>query len=198
MKRAYISVRAAVSEDADAIARIFIESAEYHAGLDPERYSVPAVETISARYRKGRQHPPASGGKAITLVAELSNEIVGFLDARLAQSPDPMHRKLTYCHVAEIAVSRRHQKLGVGGRLLRSAEEWARQQGARFSSLEYHAANTEAGVFYGQHKYCAAHIIAVKRLEGPARREQKVATRIRTKKDVSSPDLNVDDGMGNV
>src|SRR5215470_19228399 len=83
MNEAHISVRTAVSEDAGAIALIFIESAEYHAGLDPERYSVPAVETIAARYRKGRQHPPDADGKAITLVAELSNEIVGFLDARL-------------------------------------------------------------------------------------------------------------------
>lgn len=183
MKTAHISVRAAISEDADTIALIFIESAEHHASLDPDRYLVPAVETISARYRKGRQHPPDSSGKAITLVAELSNEIVGFLDARLDQSPDPMHRNLIYCHIAEIAVSRRHQKLGVGGRLLRSAEEWARQQGAQFASLEYHAANTEAGVFYRQHQYWAAHIVAVKRLQGRARRaRRKVATRTRTKK----------------
>jgi len=121
MNEAHISVRAAVSEDAGAIARIFIESAEYHAGLDPERYSVPAIETIAARYRKGRQHPPPdANGKAITLVAELSNEIVGFLDARLDQSPDPMHRKIIYCDVAEIAVSSRHQKQGIGGQLLRA------------------------------------------------------------------------------
>jgi ribosomal protein S18 acetylase RimI-like enzyme len=174
MKKALTSVRVAVSEDADAIARIFIESAEYHADLDPERYSVPAVETISARYRKDLQHPPDADGKAITLVAELGNEIVGFLDARLDQSPDPMHRKLIYCHVAEIAVSRRHQRQGIGERLLQAAEKWARQQGAQFASLEYHVANTGAGVFYLQQKYCAAHIIAVKRLQGPARRASRV------------------------
>ena len=164
MNEANISVRLAVSEDAEWIARIFIESAEYHARIDPERYSVPAAEIISERYREGRQHPPDANGKTITFVAELSNEIVGFVDARLEPSPDPMHRKIIYCHVAEIAVSSRHQKQGIGGRLLQAAEDWGRRQSAEFALLEHHAANTRATAFYQQRHYSAAHIIAVKRL----------------------------------
>src|SRR5215475_417672 len=89
---AAVSIRAALPEDAEGIARTFLESAEYHARLDPERYSAPAVETISARYLEGRQHPPDAGGEGITLVAELSGEIVGFIDARIEQSLDAMHR----------------------------------------------------------------------------------------------------------
>src|SRR5215470_1314960 len=34
-----ITIRPAVSEDADGIAGTFLETAEYHARLDPERYS---------------------------------------------------------------------------------------------------------------------------------------------------------------
>ena len=164
MDEASISVRSAGSEDSDAIARIFIESAEYHARLDPGRYSVPAVEMISARYREGRQHPAEANGESITFVAELSNEIVGFVDARLEQSPDPMHRNIVYCHVAEIAVSSRHKKHGIGGQLLQAAENWGRQQGATFALLEHHAANIDASVFYRQRDYCATHITALKRL----------------------------------
>jgi ribosomal protein S18 acetylase RimI-like enzyme len=156
---AAITIRPAVSEDADAIARLFLESAEYHAGLDPERYSAPAAETISARYREGRQHP------GIALVAELSGEIVGFIDAGLERSPDAMHREMTYCQIAEIAVSRQHQNQGIGGRLLRAAEDWGRCQSAEFASLEYHAANTRAGSFYLQRMgYRVAAITAIKRL----------------------------------
>src|SRR5262245_60640620 len=107
-----ITIRPAVSEEADGIASTFLESAEYHAGLDPERYSPPAIETISARYREGRQHPPDAAGEGITLVAEFSGAIVGFIDARLEQSPDPMHREMIYCHVAEIAVRSRHRNQG--------------------------------------------------------------------------------------
>ena len=54
---AAIEIRPAVPEDADGIARTFLESAEYHAELDPERYSTPTDETMPARYREGRQHP---------------------------------------------------------------------------------------------------------------------------------------------
>src|SRR5690242_17620322 len=162
---AAVTIRPAVSEDADGIARTFLESAEYHAGLDRERYWIPALETISARYREGRQHPLESVGQGITLVAELSGEIVGFLDVRLDRSPDPMHREILYCHVAEIAVSSRHQHQGIGGQLLQAAEDWGRGLGAEFASLEYLAANTRASEFYQRRMgYRVASITAIKRL----------------------------------
>jgi len=160
-----ITIRPAAAIDADGIARTFLESAEYHAELDPERYSPPAIKTILARYREGRQHPSDAIGRGITLVAELGSEIVGFIDAHLEQSPDPMHRELVYCHVAEIAVSSRHHNRGIGGRLLRAAEDWGRRQGAEFASLEYHTANTRASMFYeGCMGYRAKHVTAIKRL----------------------------------
>jgi ribosomal protein S18 acetylase RimI-like enzyme len=160
-----ITIRPAVSEDANGIARTFLESAEYHALLDPERYSTPAVETISARYRERRQHPPDADGQSITLVAVLNGEVVGFLDARLERSPDAMHREMIYCHVAEISVSSRHQNHGIGEQLLRAAEDWGCRQGAEFASLEYHAANTRASNFYQRRMgYSVAAITAIKRL----------------------------------
>lgn len=151
-----------MAEDADGIVRTFIESAEYHAALDPERYFVPEVETISARYREGRQH---SGRTGITLVAEIQGEIVGFIDARLEESLDAMHRGLVYCHIADVAVNHDHRNQGIGGRLLRAAEDWGRGQGADFASLEYLAVNTRAGSFYQERMgYRAAAVTAIKRL----------------------------------
>ncbi|HEY2913324.1 MAG TPA: GNAT family N-acetyltransferase [Candidatus Angelobacter sp.] len=157
-------IRRAVAEDADGITRTYLESAEHHTSLDAELYFVPAVDTIAARYREGHQHPP-EGRENITLVAELSGEIVGFIDARLYQPLDAMHREITYCHISEIAVRRRHQNQGIGGQLLRAAQDWGRQQGAEFALLEYHAANTRAGLFYRQHMgYRMTSITVVKRL----------------------------------
>src|SRR5690242_17518258 len=126
---ATITIRPAVAEDADGITRTYLESAEHHARLDPERYLVPAFEAIAARYREGRQHP-VEGDESITIVAEIAGEIVGFVDARLERSPDPMHREMIYCHVVEIAVSGRHQSQGIGERLLRAAEDWGGGQRA--------------------------------------------------------------------
>ena len=158
------TIRPALSTDAEGIARTFMESAEYHASVDPERYSAPALETISARYREARQHLPG-GGQAITLVAEVNGEIVGFIDAGLEQSPDFTHREILYCHVAEIAVSGRHQNQGIGGLLLQAAEDWGRKMGAAFASLEFHAANKRAGLFYQKRMgYRPASITAIKRL----------------------------------
>lgn len=157
-------VRPAVAEDADGIARAFLESAQHHASLDSELYLVPEAETIAARYREGTQHPPDSG-ENITLVAELGGEIVGFIDARLLQPLDAMHREITYCQVSEIAVRRQHRNQGIGEQLLRVVEDWGRQQGAEFALLEYHTANTRAGAFYQQRMgYRVASITTVKRL----------------------------------
>jgi ribosomal protein S18 acetylase RimI-like enzyme len=158
-----ITIRPAVSEDADGIARTFLESAEYHASLDPERYSVPALDTILARYRNGWQHPSHDAVVSVTLVAALRGEVVGFIDARLERSPDPMHRQLIYCYISEIAVSHRHQNQGIGARLLGAAEDWGRLHRAEFAFLEYHTANFRASAFYQRRMgYRTASITAIK------------------------------------
>ncbi len=98
-------------------------------------------------------------------VAELNGQVVGFIEASLEESPDPMHRDMTYCHVVEIAVGDEHRSLGIGQRLLRAVEEWGRCQGATFASLEYHIANVRAGAFYrGRMGYEIAAVTAIKRL----------------------------------
>jgi GNAT superfamily N-acetyltransferase len=158
-----MTIRPAVSHDADGIALAYQESADHHARLDPERYAVPDLQATAARYRDGRQHPPDT--VSVTLVAEIDGVIAGFADVRLDRSPDPMHRDLLYCHVVEIAVVSRLRSQGVGRRLLEAAEDWGRQQGATLASLEYLAGNTRAGDFYQQRMgYRAAAITAVKRL----------------------------------
>ena len=164
-----VAIRAASARDADSIARVFLDSAAYHASLDPERYRVPDVASIAERYREGLQHPRAPGGPAVTLVAKIAGELLGFVDARIERSQDLMHRDMTYCHVPEIAVGNRHQSQGVGGQLLRAAEAWGRQHSAAFASLEHHIANSRAGAFYvGRMGYSVAATILIKSLQTPA------------------------------
>jgi len=164
--QAAIEIRPAVPEDAGGITAIFFESAENHVELDPERYSTPASETISTRYREGQQHPPHTDSKSITLVAELSGEVVGFIDGRIEQSSDAMHREMTYCHISEIAVRHGHRNQGIGGRLLQAAEDWGRTMGAEFASLDFHNENTRAASFYRWRMgYRPASTTAIKRLK---------------------------------
>ena len=143
-----LNIRPATIEDAAAVARIFLESAEHHARLEPERYWIPDHESVVARYRERGQLLLKGNADAITLLAVIDDEIVGFVDAALERSTDLMHRDLTYCHIVEIAVAGRHQSQGIGERLLREAEAWGRQHGADLALLEFLAANTRAGLFY--------------------------------------------------
>lgn len=159
-----LKIRPATAADADGISRTFLESAEHHAPYDPERYSIPDFEAVAARYQIGRQHPAEV--TSITLVAELDEEAVGFVDARIEQSPDPMLRPITYCHIAELAVRAGHRSRGIGRQLMAAAEDWGRQQGAGFAFLDYHVSNGRAAGFYQRVMgYRAAHITAVKRLQ---------------------------------
>ncbi|MEO8482783.1 MAG: GNAT family N-acetyltransferase [Acidobacteriota bacterium] len=160
-----VTIRQATPDDAERIVRAYLDSAEQHARLDPERYAVPDVQTVVARYREGRQHAHDTSAEGVTFVAELGREIVGFVDARLDRSPDAMHREMTYCHIVEIAVTAARQGHGVGAQLLRAAEDWGRAHGATFASLEYLAANARASDFYQRRMgYHAAAITAIKKL----------------------------------
>ena len=159
-----IRIRPASAADIDGIAHTFLESAEHHAPFDPERYLIPDFDSVAARYRTAGQHPAEV--TSVTLIAELEGETVGFVDARLEQSPDPMLRPVMYCHIAELAVRAGHLNRGIGRQLMAAAEDWGRQHGAGFAFLDYHVSNGTAARFYRRVMgYRAAHITAIKRLQ---------------------------------
>lgn len=165
MDQVMVTIRPGGAADAQDIAAIFLESAEFHARLDPQRYFVPVRERILGRYQEAGQHQPNAREEVITLVSELDGRIVGFIDARLERSPDLMHRDMIYCQIVELAVSAAHQQSGIGGQLLQAAEEWGRQHGATFAVLEYHAANGRAGGFYQRRMgYRVAAVTVIKPL----------------------------------
>jgi ribosomal protein S18 acetylase RimI-like enzyme len=160
---ASVRIRPATPGDAEAITGIYTQSAELHAGLDPERNHVPDRIGIEERYRRGRQHPDQDS-PTITLVAETDGTVIGFLDARLIQPFDPMYRPMTYCFVADIAVAESHRSEGVGEQLMHAGEAWAKEHGADFVSLEYHIGNTRAASLYERLGYRPASVVAIKRL----------------------------------
>ena len=159
---AAIAIREARPDDLGAIAAVYLESAGHHAALDPERYAVPGRSAVIEHYRKRLDIPEG----ALTLVAESDGAIVGFVDAEIVRSPDPMHRECLYCHIWEIAVSAARRGQGIGSRLMAAVEDWGRAQGAEYASLEYNAANTRAENFY-RHRmaYRVASLTMIKALK---------------------------------
>jgi len=158
-----MTIRPACSEDAEAITRTLLASAEHHARLDPERYFVPEAEILLTRYGDRLRSSDVTPAR-IMLVAEHDGEVVGFIEATLDVSQDPMHKNLRFCHVGEIAVLDSHRSKGIGTRLLGAVEDWGRRQGADFTSLEYLASNTRAGAFYQKMHYRMAAVTVIKRL----------------------------------
>lgn len=127
--------------------RVFMESAEHHAAIDPEHCHVPDPAAIKQRYREGRQHPDPEA-PAVTLVAELAGEIAGFLDAQLQTPFDPMLRPMTYCFVADVAVATAHRNQGIGEQLMQAVEQWAREHNATYISLLYNRGNERVAGLY--------------------------------------------------
>jgi len=80
-----------------------------------------------------------------TLVAEAGGEVVGFVNARLAQRGWGM--------VTTLDVAPGWQRQGIGGRLLAAVEEWLASQGVRVVSLETAADESGARQFYERHGY---------------------------------------------
>src|SRR5262245_20017579 len=134
----------ALPADAAALARIYVSSAEHHAGLDPERYRVPALEAVADRYR---QAAPEAG--ELILVAEVAGEVVAMARVRLSPTPSEasMMTPVPGARV-DIAVLPAYRSQGLGERLMRAAEAAARRLGARRMVLDAAAANQRALKFY--------------------------------------------------
>jgi len=92
--------------------------------------------------------------------------LAGFRSSRRCRSRCcPARARTATREVRQIAVRRERWNQGIGGRLLRAAEDWGQRVGAEFASLEYLAANERASLFYQKHMgYRVVSSIAVKRL----------------------------------
>jgi ribosomal protein S18 acetylase RimI-like enzyme len=151
MVRVLAEVRVAVDTDVDAIGRIMAQATVYWTGLDREVFVEVDPARLAEHYRAGKQFPPAVPNEdRRTLVAELDNTVVGFVDVTISR-PDAeldTHRPDIRGWVLEIAVAEHLRGQGVGTRLLAAAEAWARDRGAVWILLDTHPANVDALRFY--------------------------------------------------
>jgi GNAT superfamily N-acetyltransferase len=143
-----VKVRPAQPADADALAAVYLASAEHHQRLDPSLYPSPDLEASAQRYR---QRLPL-GDDAEILVADIAGEVVGWVEIKL-QQPGGEPRMLRESLTAEIdiAVLPDYRGARIGSDLLEAAEAWAADHSAEFMTSEVHTANVDAVRFYQDH-----------------------------------------------
>ena len=157
-----IRVRPATRKDAEALAAVYLASAEHHLRLDPSLYTNPDERDIIERYRKRLP----LGADAEIMVADIAGEVVGWVEIQL-RHPGGEPRMLRDAHVAEIdiAVLPDYRGARIGSDLLEAAEEWAADHGVEFITLEVHTANQDAVRFYQDHHgWRTAGLFMLKRL----------------------------------
>jgi GNAT superfamily N-acetyltransferase len=128
------AVRSARPEDAEALAKAWLDAGRYYSTMDPRRFRVPESHGLPASMAE------ALAGKRdddeIWLVVEDSGRAVGDLKARIDRpAPGAEHELMRdvgepILRVDSLAVLESDRRRGAGTALMTAAEDWARQRGA--------------------------------------------------------------------
>lgn len=140
-----MSIRRAEMDEAHALARVYIASAEHHAKIDPSAYRSPDPNSVTAHYQELLRDDAAG----VFVADGAAGAIVGMVQVRIA-SAGPEHSMLRPRRIAEveIAVLAEHRRAGVGRRLLAEAERWATEHDAQAAAVDMLTANIDASRFY--------------------------------------------------
>lgn len=161
-----MQIRGLTSDDAENAARLYLQSAEHHAGLDPDFYRVPDLEAVVAHYRELAEK--TRSGPLTCFVAELDDTLVGIVEVLISGPPSPssMLRPRRIASV-DIVVEADHRRQGIGTALMQRAETWARDQGATSMMLDMLRANEQALALYTALGYEDHGAFLLKRIIGP-------------------------------
>ncbi len=149
-----VTVRPARSGDGAAISRVWLNAAAYYAELDPEHFQVPHAEGLAQGWDSQFDR---LDDDSLQLVAELDDQVVGWLWARIERPGPNAAAQLTREHgwtrlvVASLIVDRDHWRSGTGTALLKAAESWGRAQGAQVARLDTYADSPVSVPFYEDH-----------------------------------------------
>lgn len=147
-----ISIRPSESRDAEALARIWVQNCQYYADLDPDSFQVPnpdgLVEWFESFLGKAREDTELS------LVAIVDDEVVGSLEASIQEPVENADRQMLRelgerrLFVNHMGVAQERWRSGVGTALMKAAEAWGKQHGARRSALDTYIDSPVSVPFY--------------------------------------------------
>jgi GNAT superfamily N-acetyltransferase len=163
-----IRLRKVRDTDADDLATAWRDQSEVYAELDPEAFAVPAEHGLGDWLVDSLQSS-ADPDRRLVLVADIDGGAVGFLVAAVVPAHGSADRQAQRdlarprVQIEALAVRRDHWRRGVGSRLLRAAEDWARNRGAAGIGAQAHIRGP-AQQFLAAHGYAPRAVVLAKRL----------------------------------
>ena len=165
-----IVIRPPRASDAAELARNWIEVAQYYVELDPEAFRVPSTDGLVEFFEESLERPRSED--AMWLVAEVDGQVVGDVSAHLERPAEDAERQLlrylgeVRIYVDALGVVQAYRRRGVGMRLMRAIERWARERGAVCAMLDTYAASPLSVPFYERGMgYRRRSIVFEKRLD---------------------------------
>jgi ribosomal protein S18 acetylase RimI-like enzyme len=137
------TIRPGRREDAEAAARLWMQSAEEHTAHDRIYATAPGAERVMRRFLADL----ASSSHSFLFVAESDGRVVGFISGELREG-SLTFRQRTWASVDDVFVEPDSRNLGIGRALLEGVEAWAKKRRADGISLQVAAANGRGRKFY--------------------------------------------------
>jgi GNAT superfamily N-acetyltransferase len=135
-----VIIRPARPGDGIDLARGWLDGCRHYAALDPERFQVPSDGGLAEWFEELLARPASED--TVWLVAEVDAVVVGNVSAELHRPVDTAARQLlrflgeTRLFVSALSVEAAYQRRGVATRLMEAVEQWGRDRGAVFVSLD--------------------------------------------------------------
>jgi GNAT superfamily N-acetyltransferase len=175
-----VVLRVARPGDGADLARGWLDGGTYLAALDSERFQVPDEHGLVEWFEELLARPASDD--AVWLVAEVDGLVMGNVAAELHRPVGIAGRQLlrslgeTRLFVSALAVERAHQRRGVATLLMEAVEQWGRERGATWVSLDTWIHSEQSVPFYEQRMgYRRASIIFEKHLGDRGRRDDQGA-----------------------
>ena len=165
-----IFIRAARASGAVDLARNWIEVAQHYVELDPQTFRVPSTDGLVEFLEESLKRPRSED--LVWFVAEVDGQVIGEVSARPERPAEDAERQLlrylgeVRIYVDALGVAQAHRRRGVGTRLMRAVERWARERGAVCVMLDTYAASPLSVPFYERGMgYRRRSIVFEKRLD---------------------------------
>jgi GNAT superfamily N-acetyltransferase len=147
-----VRIREADPEDAEGLARLWIELGRYYENIDPVQFRAPEEKGLATwmgtRVEEGRTD------QAIWLVAESHGHLVGSVHAQIWPPSEDAIRELIrdegefVLRVDALVVTERERRKGIGKALMDAVEEWAKERGASVAFVVSYAHSPTSVPFY--------------------------------------------------